>query len=457
MKRESAAGAVQVISARFIVPIRPAGVVLEQHCVVVQGDRIQSVMPREQARQQYPAADFINLGQHVLLPGLINMHTHSPMTLLRGYADDLDLHAWLNDHIWPAESRHVSAEFVADGTRIAVAEMLRAGTTCFNDNYFFPDVMADVAVATGMRAVIGLPVIELPTAWAADTEEYLRKGVELLERWQGHDRVSFSWAPHAPYSVSDKTLMQLRELSRQYDVPIHMHLLETCWDLQHSMEHHGEEPLARLDRLDVLNQRLLAVHMTQLSAADIELLADRGVNVIHCPQSNLKLASGFCRVADLQRAGVNIAIGTDGVASNNNLDLLAEAQTAALLAKGVARDASVVTAFSALEMITINAATALGQGDRLGSLEAGKLADLVALDLDVVETQPLYNVISQLVYAASSSQFTDVWVAGNRVMESSNLTTLQLDQILATAAKWQQRLAAPVDQPTVSSRTKHAH
>lgn len=429
------------ISARYIVPVRPVRTILEHHSVIIDGDTIAAVLATDQAARRFPEAQLIDLPHHVLLPGLINMHTHSPMTLLRGFADDLPLQVWLNDHIWPAERQFVSPEFVADGTRLAIAEMFRAGTTCFNDNYFFPDVMADVVEQAGMRASIGLPVIELSTAWAGHVDEYLEKAVSLLQTSRNSPLVSFTLAPHAPYSVTDNTLVELAELSLEFLVPVHMHTLETAWDIEHSLEVHGIHPLQRLKKFQLLNDRLLAVHMTQLTLDDIRLLAESSVHVIHCPQSNLKLAGGVCPVNELLRAGINVAAGTDGAASNNDLDLLSEIQTAALMAKIQSGNAANLDSFTALEMVTINAAEALSMESRMGSIEQGKWADLAALDLNVPETVPIYNLVSQLVYAASSRQFTDVWVAGKRVLSGGQLKTLDLPAIMESTASWQSKLA----------------
>lgn len=432
---------ITVINARFVIPVRPARVVLENHSVVLQGEQIVECLPTNLARSRYTQADEVDLPGHALIPGLINMHTHSPMTLLRGFADDLQLQEWLEDHIWPIEKQFVSAEFVADGTRLAIAEMLRAGTTCFNDNYFFPDTMAAVAKESGIRACIGLPVIEMPTAWAGSVDECLEKGLDVIERWRGDNRISFSFAPHAPYSVSDGTLERLAELSGEHGLSVHIHLLEAHWEIKQSLQAHGVRPLQRMQNLQLLNSRLLAVHMNQLTGDDIQNLAAAGVHVITCPQSNLKLAAGMCPVHELQAAGINVALGTDGAASNNNLDLLSEAQTAALLAKGQSGDARVLDAFEALEMLTINGARALGMDHRIGSIEAGKLADLAALDLSAPETQPVYNAVSQLIYAASSAQFTDVWVAGRRILHDRELMTLDLTDVLAAAEAWRIKLS----------------
>ena len=442
----SRAGPVTLVHARYTVPVRPGRVLLEHHSVVVAEDRILAVLPRAEAERQWADASAVELPRHVLLPGLINCHTHAPMTLLRGYADDLELHVWLQEHIWPAERQFVGPQFVRDGARLAIAEMFRGGTTCFNDMYFFPDSAIEACLEAGMRASLGLIVIEFETAWAKDADEYLDRGLRLQERYRSESLLRFTLAPHAPYTVSDRTLSRIGRLSEELQMPVHTHLLETEWEIKQSLQQHDRHPMGRLEQHGLLNDRLQAVHMTQLSADDIEKVAKSGANVIHCPQSNLKLASGFCPVAALQQVGVNVALGTDGAASNNDLDLLSEAQTAALLAKGVAGDAQVVDAFAAVEMLTINGARALGLDDRIGSIEPGKQADLCALDLGAPETQPLHHVISQVVYAASSRQVSDVWVAGRRVLETGRLTTIDLEDILQRADQWRLKLAHRHDQ-----------
>ncbi len=432
---------VELIHAAYIVPVRPRDVVLESHCVAIQDDRILDVLPYAEAVQNWPEAKTITLPEHVLLPGLVNAHTHTPMALLRGYADDMELHVWLQEHIWPAERKFVGPEFVADGTRLAVAEMIRAGTTCFNDMYFFPDATIDVCREAGMRASVGITIIEIETAWARDVDGYIEKGMRLHEKWGSDPLISFTLSPHAPYTVSDATLDRVAGLSDSGGLPVHMHLLETEWEIKQSLQQHDLHPLNRLERHGLLNDRLQAVHMAQLSSDDIGRLAKADVHVIHCPQSNLKLASGICPLTELLKAGVSVALGTDGAAANNDLDMLAEAQTAALLAKGISGDPKAVNAFQVLEMMTINGASALGLGKKTGSIEPGKQADLCALDLSAPETQPVHHVISQIIYAASRRQFTDVWVAGKRLLEGGNLTTIDLDEVLRSARKWRSRLA----------------
>lgn len=433
---------IRLLSARYLVPVRPKRQVLDDHSVVIQGKKILELLPTPEARTRYPHAPETVLADHVLLPGLINMHTHSAMSLLRGYADDMDMQSWLQDRIWPVEAQQVSAQFVADGTRLAIAEMLRAGTSCFNELYFFPETMLKVVRDSGIRVSMGLPVLEMSTVWSLSAADCLEKGKKLFAEHTENDRISFALAPHAPYTVSDDSFRTISTLSHKWNIPVHLHLLETDYDVSHSLAEYSERPLQRLDRLGLLNSRLLAVHMTQLQRADIELLSERGVHVIHCPHSNLKLASGYCPVGALLDADVNISLGTDGAASNNRLDLLSEAQTASLLAKGQTGDATCVDAFTLLDMVTINAAKSLGQGEMLGSIEPGKWADLAALNLVQPETQPVYNVVSQIAYAASSRQFTDVWVAGQRLLHDGNLTRMKLAEVLNAAQAWQVRIAA---------------
>ena len=432
---------VNLIHPRYLVAVRPQGIVLDKHSIAIEQGLIVSIMTRDESERIYPEAESIELPDHVLLPGFINMHTHSPMTLLRGYADDMDLDVWLREHIWPAEQEFVGPSFVADGARLAIAEMFRAGTTCFNDMYFFPDVLGETCLETGIRASIGVPLIETQTAWASDIDSYFEQGLRLHDEWRSEPLLSITFSPHAPYSVSDETLRRVATHSRELEVPVHLHLLETTWDIKHSLQHHDVHPLHRLKDLDLLNSRLLAVHMTQLSSEDIDQLVQSGVHVVHCPQSNLKLASGICPLASLFEAGVNVALGTDGAASNNDLDLLSEAQTAALLAKGISGNAKAVDAFQALEMLTINGAKALGIDKLTGSIEVGKAADLCAIDLSCPETQPLYHVVSQVIYAASRRQVSDVWVAGRRVLEAGQLTTIDLEEVTRKAGQWQSRLS----------------
>ncbi len=431
-----------LLHAPWIIPVEPDDRVLIDHCLVVHEGRIVAILPSAEARQQYQATADISLAGHVLIPGLINTHTHAAMSLLRGLADDLPLMDWLQQHIWPAESRWINEEFIHDGTELAVAEMLRGGTTCFNDMYFFPDVTARAAAAAGIRATVGLILIDFPTAYAADADEYLAKGLALHDEYRNHPLIRTAFAPHAPYSVSDQPLDRVRILADELEIPIHMHIHETAHEIELSQASCGKRPLARLDDLGVVSPALLAVHMTQLTDAEIELCAANAVSVLHCPESNLKLASGFCPVQRLLDAGVNVALGTDGAASNNDLDMFGEMRSAALLAKAVSGDASAVPAYQALKMATLNGAQALGMAEQTGSLVAGKWADICAVRLDEIEAAPHYHPLSQLVYASGRHQVTDVWVAGEHLLKDRALTRLDEADILRRTHDWQQRISA---------------
>lgn len=430
-----------LIEAGWVVPVEPHGVVLTDHAVAVSAGGILAIGPRAELRQRFRAAQTVSRPEAVLIPGLVNAHCHNPMTLLRGVADDLPLMTWLQEHIWPIEGQVIGTAFVADGIEMAVAEMLRGGTTCANENYFFPDVQAATYARLGFRALVGLPVIDFPTAWASSQDEYFDKAQEVHDNWLRHPLVATCFAPHAPYTVNDRAFERIRMLADQLDLPVHCHIHETVHEVEESQKVNGMRQIARLDRLGLVNDRLIAVHMTQLTDAEIALCAERGVSVAHCPESNLKLASGFCPVHKLQQAGVNLALGTDGCASNNDLDMFGEMRTAALLAKGVSGDASALDAASALRMATLGGALALGLAGKIGSIEPGKRADLVCVALDPLETQPLYHAISQLVYATGRHQVSDVWIDGVAKLESGHLTDLDGPAIRAKARQWQQRIA----------------
>ena len=430
-----------LIEAGFVVPVVPHGVVLEHHAVAVTGGRIVAVLPVPEARLRFAPRETVSRPDAALIPGLVNAHTHNPMTLLRGVADDLPLKVWLQQHIWPIEAAVIGPDFVADGITLAIAEMLRGGTTCVNENYFFPDVQAATYKRYGFRARVGLPVIDFPTAWAASDDEYFDKADEVHDQWRDDALIATAFAPHAPYTVNDANFERVRMLADQLDIPVHLHLHETAQEVEQSLEKHGQRPIARLDRLGLVNERLIAIHMTQLTEAEMHLCAERGVSVVHCPESNLKLASGFCPACALERAGVNLAIGTDGCASNNDLDMFSETRTAALLAKAVAQDAAALDAFSALRAATLGGAKAIGFDDRVGSIEPGKEADLVCVDLSALETQPLHHVVSQLIYATGLQQVSDVWIAGRARLRQRMLVDIDIEGVLSNARQWRERIA----------------
>ncbi len=430
-----------LIHARWIVPVEPEGIV-EHHCLAVHEGRIVNLLPSALASGLYLANRNLYLDEHVLIPGLINSHTHAAMSLLRGLADDQPLMEWLNGHIWPAENMWVNADFVHDGTELAIAEMLRGGITCFNEMYFFPDVAASVASSVGMRANIGLILMDFPTVWASDSDEYLSKGLAVHDKYRDNKLVTTCFAPHAPYTVSDAPLEKLVTYAEEMDVQIHMHVHETADEVRQGLERYGERPLQRLYRLGLVSPRLQAVHMTQLTDAEIEMFATAGGHVLHCPECNLKLASGFCPVDKLIKAGVNVAIGTDGAASNNDLDMFGEMRTAALLSKAVASDATSLPAALALRMATLHGARALGIDSETGSLLPGKAADITAVHLGGIESQPIYDVISQLVYATGRDRVTDVWVAGQQLLKNRVLTQLDEREIIVKTRAWANKIAS---------------
>lgn len=432
-----------LIHARWIVPVEDLCPerVLAHHSIAVRDGKIVEILNTEQAKKRYKAKDDLHLEEHAVIPGLINAHTHAAMSLFRGMADDLPLMDWLNQHIWPAEAQWVDEQFVWDGCMLAFAEMLRGGTTCFSDMYFFPNMVAKAANESGIRANISFPILDFPSAWAQNADDYLHKGLQLHDDYRNHPLIEVNFGPHAPYTVSDQPLSRIQTLVEEVDGTIQIHLHETAGEVSEAIEATGKRPIQRLHELGLLTPRLQAVHMTQLNEEDVTLLRDSGAHVIHCPESNLKLASGFCPVSKLMEAGINVALGTDGAASNNDLDMFGEMGTAALIAKAVAGDASALPAAQALKMATLNGAKALGIDNRVGSLEAGKEADIVAVSLNSPECQPVYHVISQLVYSCNSDKVTDVWVAGNRMLEHQHLTTLDESSIIKAATDWANKIA----------------
>lgn len=429
-----------LIEPRWLIPIEPAGVVLEDHAVAVSGGKVVDVLPVQTASSRYLPERRVPLPQQVLMPGLVNLHTHAAMTLLRGIADDLPLMDWLKTRIWPAEAKHVSPAFVRDGTLLACAEMLRGGITCFNDMYFFPEAAAEAARKLGMRAVLGMVVIEFPTAYATDADDYLSKGLAARDRLRDDPLLSFCMAPHAPYTVADRTFERIATLSAQLDLPVHIHLHETRGEIEESLARHGVRPIERLHRLGLLGPGLIGVHAVQLEEREIALLAEHGCVIAHCPTSNMKLASGIAPVAQLTRDGIRIGLGTDGAASNNRLDLFQEMRHAGLLAKVASADAAVLDTHELLRMATLNGAAALGLDARIGSIVPGKAADLCAVRLDSLETRPCFDPASHLVYAAGREHVSHVWVNGVPQVENGSLLQCDARQLLDAVNLWQNKL-----------------
>ncbi|MCF5229142.1 MULTISPECIES: TRZ/ATZ family hydrolase [unclassified Pseudomonas] len=424
----------------WLVPVEPAGVVLKEHGLGIRDGRIAFIGPRA-AALKLTASEVRELPGMLLSPGLINAHGHAAMSLFRGLADDLPLMTWLEKHIWPAEAKWVDEAFVRDGTDLAIAEQLKGGITCFSDMYFYPKVASDCVHNSGMRAQIALPILDFPIPGASSADEAIRQGVELFGDLKHHPRIKITFGPHAPYTVSDENLEKIRVIAEELDAAIHMHVHETAFEVQQAVDKTGERPLARLGRLGLLGPRFQAVHMTQISEGDLALLVESNTSVIHCPESNLKLASGFCPVERLWQAGVNVAIGTDGAASNNDLDLLGETRTAAMLAKAVAGSATALDAHRALRMATLNGARAMGLDSEIGSLEVGKAADIVAFDLSGLAQQPIYDPVSTLIYATGRECVKHLWVAGKQLLDDRRLTRMDEQQLTATAIAWGQRIS----------------
>ncbi|WP_434557982.1 TRZ/ATZ family hydrolase [Pseudomonas sp. Z5-35] len=424
----------------WLVPVEPAGVVLKDHGLGIRDGCIVFIGPRAEA-MQCAAKEVRELPGMLLSPGLVNAHGHAAMTLFRGLADDLPLMTWLEQHIWPAEGKWVDEDFVRDGTDLAIAEQIQGGITCFSDMYFYPKVASERVHNSGIRAQIAIPILDFPIPGAASADEAIRQGIELFGDLKHHPRIKVAFGPHAPYTVGDENLEKIRVIAEELDAAIHMHVHETAFEVQQAVDNTGERPMARLARLGLLGPRFQAVHMTQVSDEDQALLVENNCSVIHCPESNLKLASGFCPVERLWQAGVNVAVGTDGAASNNDLDLLGETRTAALLAKAVAGSATALDAHRALRMATLNGARALGIEATVGSLEVGKAADLVAFDLSGLAQQPIYDPVSQLIYATGRHCVKHLWVAGKPLLEDGRLTRMDESQLIATAQAWGRRVS----------------
>ena len=429
-----------LIVAKHVAPVEPRGV-LHDHAVAVHDGRIVGVLPRERAETQFAAREVVRLDDHVLIPGLVNLHCHAAMSLMRGLADDVPLMSWLKDHVWPAEARHVNDAFVHDGSMLAMAEMLRGGTTCVNDMYFFPDATARAALKAGMRASLGVIAIDFPSVYAPDPAGYLQKGLATRDAYQGEALLSFCLAPHAPYTVSDEPLKRIVVLAEELDVPIHCHVHETRAETDEGMAKHGMRPFERLRRLGIVGPRLIAVHCVHMDGPELDVMAREGVSVAHGPSSNLKLASGIAPVTAMRERGIRVGIGTDGAASNNRLDMFAEMRTAALLAKGASGDARVVSAADALEMATLEGARALGLEQIAGSIVPGKAADLAAVELSGLETLPCFDPVSHLVYAAGREHVTHVWVAGRARLSGRRLVDLDEQDLQDKARWWQKRLS----------------
>lgn len=436
-----------IIHAGSIVTVNENNRILANHTIIIQNSHIIAILPTDIAKSLYSSDTVFDLPDHVLMPGLINAHGHAAMSLMRGLADDFALMDWLNDYIWPAEQKHVSAAFVSDGTELAMAEMLKSGTTCFSDMYFFPEVAAQCTENMGMRAQFTSPVFDFPCNWGEGPEDYLNKATALIKKYDGNSLISVCFGPHAPYTVSDAPMSQINALATKLDTAVHIHLHETQFEVDSAEAETGQRPIERLQKLGLFNHKLQAVHMTALTPEEIDIVSNSGASIIHCPESNLKLASGMMPLQQCLDAGINVALGTDGAASNNGLNMFSEMRTAALLAKAVATDATAVSAEQALRLATINGAKALGIDHVTGSIEIGKAADIIAIDFSALDMQPLYNISSQLVYTHPAQHVTHSWVAGKTLMANKHLLTINEADVIKRAKQWQSKLqsSAPGD------------
>lgn len=426
---------------QWVIPIEPDGALID-HAVVVRDGQILDVLPAADAQARYDAAHTLALPGQVLIPGLVNLHCHAAMSLMRGFADDQPLMAWLQQHIWPAEKKHLSEAFVRDGSLLAAAEMLAGGITTVNDMYFFPAVAGEAFIQAGMRATLGMIVLEFPSAYATDADDYLAKGLAMRDALGNEPLLNFAFAPHAPYTISDATFGRINTLAEQLGLPIHTHIHETADEVAASLKQHGVRPLERLARLGLLGPNFIGVHAVHLNDAEIEFLAMHGCHVAHCPTSNLKLGSGIAPLTQLAAAGVNLGLGSDGAASNNRLDLFAEMRLAALLAKGVSGNATALPAAAALKAATLGGARALNLDSQIGSITPGKRADLVAVDLSTVSSQPVFDPVSHLVYVAGRENVCHVWVDGKHTVNNHCLVGLDNDDLTARAVYWRAKITA---------------
>ena len=421
---------------KWILPVVPRNRIINDCAVVIDNGKIIDICPQHDVPNRFPTASVVELNDHVLMPGLINAHGHAAMSLMRGFADDKPLMDWLEQDIWPQEKKYVNEEFVRDGTQLAIAEMLLSGTTCFSDMYFFPEVAAEVAFKAGIRAQLAFPILDFSNNWAASADDAIHKGLKLHDVYRSNDLITICFGPHAPFTVSDDIFKRITTYAAELQSPIQIHLHETREEIENSMQTHHQRPISRLHELGLMSPLTQGVHATQLDESDITILEHSGAHIVHCPRSNMKLASGTCPVTELLQRGVNVCLGTDGAASNNQLNMFNELQTAALLGKLQSVNASALDAMTCIEMATINGAKALGQEEHLGSIEIGKVADLIAVKLSSIAQQPLFQPISQLVYSDVSNQVSDVWVNGKQIVQHRALLTLNESEIIQRAQFW---------------------
>ena len=443
----------QLLSATWVLPIAPTHQVIDNGAIYIANGRVKDVGSLATLLQRYPHVQRQHFDQHVLMPGLVNAHGHAAMTLLRGCGEDMPLMNWLNERIWPLERALVSPEFVVDGVELACAEQIRNGVTAFADNYFYPERIAALVQKIGVRALLACPVLDFPMPGCADPKEAIAKTLKLHDDCQAYPLVNVAFGPHAPYTVSDEWLSQIATYAEELGLLVHMHVHESAHEIEESIKKYGVRPLERLENLGVLGPHFVAVHSVHLNDKDIEILKRHNVGVVHCPESNLKLASGFSPVARLMREGIRVAIGTDGAASNNDLDLLGELRTATMLGKALANDPTAMRAEDMLYMATMGGAKALGLESEIGSLEIDKSADIIAVNLSSLSMQPVFNPIYSLIYSASGHHVSDVWVAGQSLLRNGELLTINEPSLMQRIAHWQNRITQFLCTSTVQAST----
>lgn len=442
-----------VVRGGTVVTMDARGSVIEDGAVAVQRGRIIALGKRVDIEKSYRGRETIEARGRIVMPGLINGHTHVPMTLFRGLADDLDLNEWLTKYIFPAEAKNVTEDFVRVGTRLGLAEMIRGGTTTYCDMYYFEDAIADETAKAGVRGVLGETVIDFPVADNKTFAEAMSYTEKFIEKWRGHALITPAIAPHAPYTVSEEHLKAVRDLSNRLKATIVIHVAETRKEVADVTRDHNATPVAYLARIGFLYDRVIAAHTVHLTTEEIELLKRQGVGAVHNPQSNMKLASGVARVPEMLKADVALGLGTDGAASNNDLDMWEEMDTAAKLHKLTTNDPRVVAAREVLEMATIRGARALHLEREIGSLERGKRADLIVVDMDALNQTPMYNVYSHLVYATKAADVRTVVIEGRVVMRDRRLLTLDEEAVKRDARAYRVRISQSLAPAAVSPAT----
>ena len=417
-----------------------SNMVLENHTLAVSEGKIIAILPQSEAKKTYMAKETLNLPQHLLMPGLVNAHTHISMNLLRGLADDLKLLTWLQDHIWPAEAAVISPEFVRDGALLAMAELIRGGVTTFNDNYFYMKDLAEVVNQVGMRAVLAECFFKFSTPWSPTPDASFARSEELISFCKTTKTIYPAIFPHAPYSTDVPLLERLSAFAKKHDLLIHTHLMESQMEIDESIKEYGKRPIKLWHELGLIHDKTIAVHMTHVNDEDLDIILKAGASTVHCPESNMKLASKVSPIQKMLDMGINVALGTDGAASNNDLDMFGEMKSAAFLSKVSTDNPESLNAQTVIEMATLNGAKALHLDHEIGTLEVGKAADMIAIDFATLETQPCYAVVPQLVYNVPRHNVTHVWVNGKMLMDNRKLTTIDETALMQKTRNWQAKL-----------------